>query len=283
MRKRSAFTLVELLVVMAIILMLMGLLLGAVWSAAETAREANTRSSVRKLASEIAQRMESYETRRMPGPTLTSLGANPSAAQVQQMKVDSLAAKRQLERAEMPDQWSDVQSAPAWAQTATVRAYQRHMAAASGGTPTDNYQGAECLYMIVKKGRIGDMTGVILNDANMTVGDIDGDGCPEFLDGWGHPISWIRRPYGFVSKLQDPPGQRNIRDQHDILDVWMVDMSAEGYGTRPLVYSAGPDSQYGVNQYGASPLAKGTLVGDGSHLDNVHSHNVWSTDLRDLE
>ena len=31
------------------------------------------------------------------------------------------------------------------------------------------------------------------------IGDVDEDGAPEFIDGWGNPIGWIRWPAGVVS------------------------------------------------------------------------------------
>ena len=37
------------------------------------------------------------------------------------------------------------------------------------------------------------------------IGDTDGDGAPEFLDGWGKPIGFIRWPAGFSSDIQLGP------------------------------------------------------------------------------
>ena len=34
------------------------------------------------------------------------------------------------------------------------------------------------------------------------IGDTDGDGAPEFLDGWGHPINFLRWAPGFDSEIQ---------------------------------------------------------------------------------
>ena len=49
------------------------------------------------------------------------------------------------------------------------------------------------------------------------IGDIDGDGAPEFLDGWGKPIRCIRWPAGFVPSPADgrPRGSRADRDPFD--------------------------------------------------------------------
>ena len=61
-------------------------------------------------------------------------------------------------------------------------------------------QSAECLYMIVINA-CGDGEAKTLFSES-TIGDTDGDGAPEFLDGWGHPISFLRWAPGFVSDIQ---------------------------------------------------------------------------------
>ncbi len=35
-----------------------------------------------------------------------------------------------------------------------------------------------------------------------SIGDTDGDGAPEFVDGWGHPINFLRWAPGFESQIQ---------------------------------------------------------------------------------
>src|SRR5437016_758109 len=34
------------------------------------------------------------------------------------------------------------------------------------------------------------------------IGDVDNNGFPEFIDGWGRPINFVRWPAGFNSELQ---------------------------------------------------------------------------------
>jgi hypothetical protein len=69
-------------------------------------------------------------------------------------------------------------------------------------TPSDEYQGAECLYMIVMGaiGEEGDSRDVF---RPADIGDVDGDGYPEFLDAWGVPIRFLRWAPGFNSELRD--------------------------------------------------------------------------------
>lgn len=100
---------------------------------------------------------------------------------------------------------------------ALMQAYQRrinsnlryqYQAAGNTGT-TDSifknmaqqHEGAECLHLILTSAQGEDDTGRALFLEN-EVRDTDGDGMPEFIDGWGRPIAWIRWPAGFVSPLQ---------------------------------------------------------------------------------
>ena len=65
---------------------------------------------------------------------------------------------------------------------------------------SDTLQGAESLYMICLSGL--EDADAITQFSQSDIGDTDNDGLPEFLDGWGRPISFIRWPAGFASTLQ---------------------------------------------------------------------------------
>ncbi len=143
---------------------------------------------------------------------------------------------------------------------------------------------------------------------NTEIGDYDGDGLPEFIDGWGHPIKFLRWPVGFYNALEgysdlhpiDPSGATQPCDP-DPFDPMGV---AGGFAVFPLIYSAGPDGVYDINtgyDYHYSLDGSGNLnpyisdvntnlVGqpvhlndDGSpdgppdssnlyHYDNIHNH-----------
>jgi hypothetical protein len=59
--------------------------------------------------------------------------------------------------------------------------------------------------------------------AKQDIGDVDEDGAPEFIDGWGQPIRWMRWAPGMVSNLQ-PMNADGTRVDHDPLDVYRRDM-----------------------------------------------------------
>jgi len=152
-----------------------------------------------------------------------------------------LVLLRDLMRLEMPDRKTDVIDAPfvvpyrfreddetgrtmftvgvTTTRTAISRKYYRQAAANPGWT--EQYQDAECLYMIVSsirdisenglgflhEGEIGD-TDQVDTDGDGVVDQI-GDGMPEILDAWGKPIAFIRWPAGFVVHPKDKDAAGN--------------------------------------------------------------------------
>lgn len=144
-------------------------------------------------------------------------------------------------------------------------------------TPTAVYEGAECLYMIVKVGGV-DEDESLATFGEHEVGDVDEDGAPEFLDAWGTPIEFIRWPVGFVdspkqdnpndvqyqsnwvfghlSDIQPPKQPKGVsnplleecrcdtRNRHDPFDPRQTDRFA--FEVFPLIYSAGADRKYDI-------------------------------------
>jgi hypothetical protein len=81
---------------------------------------------------------------------------------------------------------------------------------------TQTSQGAECLYLIVSTMRDGDKSALDFFFPN-EIGDVDGDGMNEILDGWGNPIEFLRWAPGYCE--QPGPdgkwGQPNWDDDGD--------------------------------------------------------------------
>jgi hypothetical protein len=203
---------------------------------------------------------------------------------------------------EMPDRWSDVWLA-ALEDTAgdtTViagrtplaqRYYRQYLRFVNDSTDEDvirSNQGAECLYMIIMNATGDGEAREQFTDQD--IGDTDEDGAPEFLDGWGRPIGFIRWPAGFASPLQplnpDPSTGNLVRDpinDHDPFDPFRRDNPDAlpprskqrlygnfwslvahlrdperavdaGFTLVPLIYSIGPDEDADVF---VSPLSTG--------------------------
>jgi hypothetical protein len=66
--------------------------------------------------------------------------------------------------------------------------------------PTTEYQGAEMLYLIVMASQADDLDARDAIKAD-SIGDVDEDGMPEFVDGWRQPICFLRWAPGFISDL----------------------------------------------------------------------------------
>jgi prepilin-type N-terminal cleavage/methylation domain-containing protein len=277
-RSRAAFTLIELLVTLTIISMVAGLALSGLAASRQRAKIDKTKSTIRKLNEIVMPQYEGYLSRRVAGST-------PALR---------LTALRLLMVQEMPDQWADVYALSAVPATATAppRRYADYKNALS---PTTNYQSAECLGMIITRGGFAaDATEFFRTDE---MGDIDGDNVPEFWDGWGRPIEFIRWPAGFSSIVQ----QLSFATNPDPFDP--ANASGGDYGLIPLIYSTGPDgasydratlpSDYAPSRSGGylvlagamsspsllsittlSPLPGTSTASGGSDADNITNHDL---------
>ncbi|MEN0110410.1 MAG: prepilin-type N-terminal cleavage/methylation domain-containing protein [Planctomycetota bacterium] len=313
-RPNSAFTLVELLVAIAIIAILATLLVGVGAVAAESARVARTKSLVARLHTLVMERYEAYRTRRPSGAPRIRLADVNNTGNVGAVRAaQRLHVVRTLMRMEMPDRWSDILNEPVAAlppnstldphpffvprvnetptatrtedatkvilpRTPLCEAYLRRYSAIDPTVSAEiieRNQSAECLYLIVMLSTGDGEATSLFKESD--IGDTDGDGAPEFLDGWGNPIAFVRWPKGHdgESDLQNDDDEAWLND-HDPLDVFRLhtpDYVATGtpetaeLATRlvPLVFSAGPDEEYGV--VGAEREGDASLVDQLSNLN----------------
>ena len=314
---RRGFTLVELLVTIAIIAILASTMLVALQSSQQTARKSKSEAVVNKLHNVIIERWESYRTRRLP----LAAGASRRAR---------LSALRNLMKAEMPDRYRDLLTG--FDNTETVgdqrglqSAYLRRLPGISNASTfadvnnliaapmgiAFNNQSAECLFLIITVSMNADDRAVF---KDREVGDTDGDDMPEFLDGWGQPIEFLRWAPGFISdfQTQDPVARHDPFDTTKIEDSstsgkppqYWDNMSGSyedlspmptvwGFGLVPLIISPGPDQEYGLyflhggySDQDENPYALYDSGGvnrwrgeadttDGEqHFDNIHNHSL---------
>ena len=279
LRGGSGFTLVELMVVATVIAILATLSAAGLAATRQRVRAEKTRNTIRKLHEIIVGHHESYLRRRVPfTASATDHRANGAA---------QLEAVRRLMVYEMPDCWADVAASatavtdtlPAYLQTGPVLGYP-------GSRPVSiapALEGAECLYMIVSRGGIEpDLMEQFRSDE---IGDTNGNGAPEFLDGWGNPIGFIRWAPGFAGSVLQKPDAVNF---HDPFDPQRNDVA--GYALVPLIVSAGPDGLVGINLstgwLSATNLASlvtispqftfGTVDGSTASLDNITNHDLFT-------
>lgn len=279
-RVAPGFTLVELLVVITIIGMLASLVLVALASVRETARRDKTRATIAKLKNIIEPLYDSYRTRRV---ALNTTGMTPAQAAYAR-----LYGLRDLMRMEMPDRRSDLLD-PATGNgrgavsgvplPSVYQAYVRRALAAAGkginGKGMDQNAPAECLYMIVSLLGGEDARKQFSDDE---VADTDSNGLPEFIDGWGQPIRFLRWPSAFVDSdiqmamrftvkdsngndTQLEPDPTNAvylgllsKSDHDPFDSRRIDVPINptdpprGWRLVPLIYSVGRDGVSGLGE-----------------------------------
>lgn len=268
---RNALTLIELLITIAIIATLTAMFLGASRAAMESSRAARTKSTIDKLHTLLMEQWASYETRRVDTKGLGLPHAD-----------EQLLGRRELMKFEMPDRWSDVTGKvtrkPDDSDVVVplvddhqdlvlvlndlptlAKIYRRRFLDVN---PSDRFEGAECLYMIVMYA-CGDGEARTMFSSR-DIGDVDEDGAPEFLDGWGNPINFVRWPAGFVNASAVMSG--DMESDHDPFDPFRrdVDRTQTGFATAtpsavsefndgfgafrlvPLIFSNGPDGASGV-------------------------------------
>lgn len=257
-RPRRAVTLIELLITMTIMAIIAAAILGTAAAALEGAREKKTQSMITKIHTLLMDRYSSYATRRIDvDPRITQeidkwVAQATTPVQIRertvargQMLADArLLGVRELMKKEMPDRQKDIthvtlvlSQVPPLAQT-YFRRYQQLPSGAS-------LSPAECLYLVIMNST-GDGEARTLF-AKQDIGDVDEDGAPEFIDGWGNAISWIRWPAGVVSDLQplNSAGARPGDADHDPFDIYRRDSPA--VMTPVSMYPTVPAGQRGVS------------------------------------
>lgn len=154
------------------------------------------------------------------------------------------------------------------------------------------YQSSECLYLILSQMRDGDSSALeYFSEAE--IGDTDGDGMNEILDGWGRPILWLRWAPGFRSTLQvslgEEPHQADMFDPMEVGPSYnqvFVSNPLNARALYPLIYSGGPDGKYGIksvqqdaewitvqsNPFHPSMNTVGLIDSQSAATDNITNH-----------
>jgi len=113
-------------------------------------------------------------------------------------------------------------------------------------------QQAECLYLIVSSIQDGD-TNALTYFRESEIGDVDGDGMPEILDGWGNPIRFFRWAPGYLTysdiQIRDSDVAPDAFDPLKVDPRWTAsdgDPTNDPYMLYPLIISAGRDGIFDI-------------------------------------
>lgn len=286
---RGGFTLLELLAVLVVMGILSGMVLYAVRGAQQDAIEARTRGTIMKIHEVLASRWKDY----LVNPVKLPISESALEASLpRDIARAQLNAIRDAMRLEFPDRPGDLFEPPAMisigtsGETASIERPPANSAMIGRfdtvpANWTDwaiNNKEAELLYMIVEVSSLNGSPAMEMF-RQTEIGDTDGDGYFEFIDGWGRAISFIRWPAGFPTNKgplseMDPflydhfqslasvgratAGTADFRGA-DPIDINLADWGYDlvngsgatawrrDYGLFPLIISAGADGEYGIN------------------------------------
>jgi prepilin-type N-terminal cleavage/methylation domain-containing protein len=261
---RAGFTLVELLIVTLVIAILATIVIGAYTNSLELGKQARTRAQIAKINSLIGAEWEKYRTLRVKLNTVSN--------DVKTNAKNRLTALRKLMRYEFPDRVSDVTGSDVTSDNDRPERSKQYKLMAdqaqtkSGTAWTTTYQQAECLYLIVATSQDRNTSGLEFFRAT-EIGDRDGDGMMELLDGWGNPIRFLRWAPGFISDKQQAyrelsetksgnqvvvnvtldAGENSwVAKNPDPFDPLRVDENPVTFYLYPLVISAGGDGIFDI-------------------------------------
>ena len=306
--RRSGFTLVELLTVIAIIGMLSAISITTVRASIQSAKETQTRTTIAKIDNVLTACYEKYQYRRvdltgkLPSP-VDNRGVNSPRIRARYR----LLIIRDLLRCDFPctPVELDTKSQYSGAPSSGFTPLQEALVAAAGGSLSsyDHVANAELLYLVVMNADPEARAAF----SDREIGDVDRNGLYEFVDGWGKPICWMRWAPGLESSDRQPYENDMVdklaadgytdpsdSDPFDPMNVGVDDGSGgviRGWFLVPYVFSAGPDEEYGLtmpnpgnvaemnNPFTGAPLDFGApCLVDGkrtrTHKDNIDNHTL---------
>ena len=182
--RQRGFTLVELMIVITVIALLVGLLGVVIANYLTQAREAATVATIKKIHALLEQRTEAFDR---------------AMDRTEDLKPADYRTLVTQKRTQLRNQ-GVVSVTPEQLRILVRKEFkQREFPQVSGTPPTTQKQkeaeSSEQLYIMLTKARIGGAAPVDAGEFLAgELGDTDGDGRMEFLDGWGQPLRFYLWP-----------------------------------------------------------------------------------------
>lgn len=298
--RRSGFTVIELLVVMAIIIAIASLSIGAVFTLRESQMKNYAETTVQKLASALDQQYKAvldqiYEE--TPSAAAMALAGND----IRRGRV--IHTKMRL-RQEFPVNFTQATQTLTFVSGGALAPKPTYAQALAGVTSDPAWSSSAMLYMILSQGRRGMAAfdpATVVEPTAIQTGVVNGKSFQYFIDPWGNPLRVWLFPTGndeinaepYIKTVQGMPSvpytqSRDVQDPEDTLmsAVWNVALrndfrlkihdlpSPPGPAVParhliPVVASSGKDLAWGVDPITMAPAAP---IGDAN--DNIYSYRL---------
>ena len=182
--RRRGFTMIELLVVMGVILFLMSISIVALGNALTIARQRATKATILKVHGLMQQRVEAFHRgidKINLQPAKEKLRRDLGVSKITNDNAYAILVKKQIYQSRFPQNFYEYP--------------QIRKSMTNAAVHNKNTESAALLYWILTKSEIYGVPPVDESAfGSSEVRDTDGDGLPEFVDGWGHPLRYYRWP-----------------------------------------------------------------------------------------
>lgn len=303
--RRSGFTVIELLVVMAIVIAIASLSIGAVFTLRESQMKNYAETTVQKLASALDQQFKAtldqiYEE--TPSAAAMALAGND----IRRGRV--IHTKLRL-RQEFPVNFTQATQPLAFVSGGGLAPKPTYVQALAGVTSDPAWSSSAMLYMILSQGRRG-MAGFDpakdIEPTAIQTGVVNGKSFQYFVDSWGNPLRFWLFPTGndeinaepYIKTVNGNPPvpytqSRDVQDPEDTLmsSVWAAVVTPNlrqdfinkihflpmptgpGVPARhliPVVAASGKDGAWGIDPITMAPIV--AQVSDAN--DNIYSYRL---------